>query len=1167
MTLLFRASSSLVLLLVIAICTSAQNLTPGGPQQPQQQTDFKGLRIQPYGSFPPEPLLPAASAEIDSLLKQADVQGRQGNYLGALKTYEDALVRTSGPYGRVIDKAFVLTEKTRALLSLKKYSEASATAKEAADAFAQEQDAPDQVDVLVRVAAYQLAFGVNRDEATELLSRALKVGQAETLRPGKVFAALRDAGAIALRSHGANWSRTFSLAALDLARKFANGSKELGYISYDLAVLAFESGNFAEAEVKFQENLALWNQLSEKATHNLARINRQLQSVDQNDNFLVQGHRQLVQEASDHLAYLIGRSAGCQMRLAEIAQQQGNPLLAHQWLDEASRTLQKGNKDPRLAGEVLRLKAVLKMDEGGLSAAGNDLFQAFQIANESGDPIAMIRCESELGRLALLQFNYSSAETYLRVAQAGIDNTGNDALSVAANRKVLGQAYALWGWSPDDPTNQQRAQRNLGLALNIYEQYEMPLEIAEVKLIRGSFGVNPQPEMDQKDLDDAREILTRLAPRSVLMAKLLMAFAYQEDASGKHEAARPKLLAAREILRKSAPRNIALAAIEHNLMVSARANGNLAEAEKLGSESWQLVRRIAPEFAGEDAGESYSSVLANYGASLAFVQLALKKNDAALLTLELTRARGLFQLLSQRKKLSDTQWREHQNALSARYQAEGDFYRSLIARNVVKESVGEIAPSDDSPEATAKMNSLRERDQDLLAAETKLALATARADDLWRNLMENSQPDAAPEDLYNLQKGLAKGTVFLLFARDRNNLLVFALRADSPEIVTVTIDVEAPVAGSSRFNSSGRPKLLADLVFDFRDALDAEPGDIGDVAMQGELIFNTLFPGRLRSIVLNADRLVISPEAVLWQLPFAALVSGRKPNQEPDFLGLLKPITYTQSLSLYLTGNAYPGIQDPKRKPVALVIGDPVFDLRGTPDFVSEKRDSASAASDDRPDTVWASLASRAAPPARLTASRLEATGIACLFQASPVLGNDAREERVRQEIEGADVIHLATHSQIDDDAPMSSGILLSPPAKDPPFGQTINDGALQAWEIFSQMRLRADLAVLSACNTALGRSVRGEGIIGLTRALQYAGVRSIVASQWEVDDPSTNVLMRAFYNSLHDRKSKDEALRQAMLKVAGDKTTAHPHYWAAFTLTGGSTNSILGGTSKTRCN
>ena len=312
---------------------------------------------------------------------------------------------------------------------------------------------------------------------------------------------------------------------------------------------------------------------------------------------------------------------------------------------------------------------------------------------------------------------------------------------------------------------------------------------------------------------------------------------------------------------------------------------------------------------------------------------------------------------------------------------------------------------------------------------------------------------------------------------------------------------------------------------------------------------------------------MISPEAILWQLPFAALVSGQKPNHESEYLGLLKPITYTQSLSLYLAGNGDHGIQEPKRKPVALIIGDPVFDLRGTPGFVSEKRDSVTSATDDRPNTVWASLANRAAPPARLTASRSEAASIACLFQASPVLGNDATEKRVRQEIEGADVIHLATHSQINDDAPMSSGILLSPPEKDPPVGQTINDGALQAWEIFSQMRLRADLAVLSACNTALGKSVRGEGIVGLTRALQYAGVRSVVASQWKVDDPSTNVLMRAFYNSLNDRKSKDESLRQAMLKVAGDKTTAHPHYWAAFTLTGGSTNSLFGGISRSRCN
>ena len=112
-------------------------------------------------------------------------------------------------------------------------------------------------------------------------------------------------------------------------------------------------------------------------------------------------------------------------------------------------------------------------------------------------------------------------------------------------------------------------------------------------------------------------------------------------------------------------------------------------------------------------------------------------------------------------------------------------------------------------------------------------------------------------------------------------------------------------------------------------------------------------------------------------------------------------------------------------------------------------------------------------------------------------------------------------------------------------------------------MRLDSDLVVLSACETALGKEVDGEGIIGLTRAFQYAGARTVLASLWEVADESTAALMARFYSGLKDGLAKDEALRQAQLTfIAGPVTVGsgedaierdlrHPFYWAAFQLYG----------------
>ena len=100
-------------------------------------------------------------------------------------------------------------------------------------------------------------------------------------------------------------------------------------------------------------------------------------------------------------------------------------------------------------------------------------------------------------------------------------------------------------------------------------------------------------------------------------------------------------------------------------------------------------------------------------------------------------------------------------------------------------------------------------------------------------------------------------------------------------------------------------------------------------------------------------------------------------------------------------------------------------------------------------------------------------------------------------------------------------------------------------------MRIDADLVTLSACETALGKEMGGEGLVGLTRAFQYAGAHSIVASLWSVGDESTADLMRRFYGYLRTGRSKDEALRAAQIDLIRSRTFSHPFHWGAFTLTG----------------
>jgi CHAT domain-containing protein len=140
--------------------------------------------------------------------------------------------------------------------------------------------------------------------------------------------------------------------------------------------------------------------------------------------------------------------------------------------------------------------------------------------------------------------------------------------------------------------------------------------------------------------------------------------------------------------------------------------------------------------------------------------------------------------------------------------------------------------------------------------------------------------------------------------------------------------------------------------------------------------------------------------------------------------------------------------------------------------------------------------------------------------------------------------LHFATHASLDERHPEYSALVLAVQ------NDGIDDGLLQMHEIFN-LKLSADLAVLSACETGLGKEVTGEGLIGLTRAFFYAGVPSLVVSLWNVVDGPTPEFMLDFYKELDRRGNKAQALRSAKLAMIARGGYAHPAYWAPFILLG----------------
>src|SRR2546423_14272042 len=139
------------------------------------------------------------------------------------------------------------------------------------------------------------------------------------------------------------------------------------------------------------------------------------------------------------------------------------------------------------------------------------------------------------------------------------------------------------------------------------------------------------------------------------------------------------------------------------------------------------------------------------------------------------------------------------------------------------------------------------------------------------------------------------------------------------------------------------------------------------------------------------------------------------------------------------------------------------------------------------------------------------------------------------------------SHGLVNSVHPELSGILLS--TIDERGG--LENGFLQLHDIYN-LNLSSQLVVLSACNTALGKQIKGEGLIGLTQGFMYAGAKSVVASLWKVDDEATAQLMRYFYEAmLSEGLPPSTALKKAKVKMLSQKRWRAPYYWAAFTLQG----------------
>lgn len=293
---------------------------------------------------------------------------------------------------------------------------------------------------------------------------------------------------------------------------------------------------------------------------------------------------------------------------------------------------------------------------------------------------------------------------------------------------------------------------------------------------------------------------------------------------------------------------------------------------------------------------------------------------------------------------------------------------------------------------------------------------------------------------------------------------------------------------------------------------------------------------------LGQKRLLIVAEGVLQYVPFAALpLNGDAP------LIVDHEIVNLPSASVLAMLREEFGNRKPANKSVA-VIADPVFTAND-----SRLASAVKTAVKESPfvDAQRSAAESGVNDLARLRFSRQEADEITRLagetrnlkavdFAANRSTATDPR-------LGDYQIVHFATHGLINNQHPDLSGVVLSLVDEQ---GRPQN-GFLRLYDIYN-LKLNADLVVLSACQTALGKEIKGEGLVGLTRGFMYAGAPRVVATLWRIDDRATADMMRRFYEAmLKDGLRPSAALRAAQLSMLRDRRWHSPHFWAPFTIQG----------------
>lgn len=952
-------------------------------------------------------------------------------------------------------------------------------------------------------ALYQLGKAYRRlgrfSEALQSLNQALKVHE----ELGDEQGTGRDLTELGtLQARMGDYAATISLSekALTIHEKTGNKS-EIAKSLDNIGLAYYRKAEYEKALDYLGRALSAATDAADEDTtarvlSNLASVNWALGEFDRAEAYLDQA-LELVEKFSDKTQLAVVTSIR-----ALVHHDQGDlKLTLNEFMQCAALFHELGNKHAE-AINYLNI-GELQMNLGNYREAQESLQESLAMAKELGDNGLAGSVYGGLGNMNLDLGNYDAALDYFQ-SSLRVSGEIGETRAVAYAIMGIGSLYERRG---NYSATLRQYRKGFRLFVKEDEKSAVAWSLQEIGRVHSKLGDNNRALADFKT---ALAILESIGSKAGIgSSNAMIGAAYYS--MGKMPEASASLSKAVEILTDIGQPDLLWPALYKKGMVC-RDTAQNAQAAEWMKKAVDVIEKVREDVQLAEQKSGFMEDKLDVYESLIQILVEMGNIESAFDYLERSKARAFFDLLSEARV-------DPQSTLSPElYRKKKKLLADLMDVNKrIKDKYDE-----ETPEAGAIQQIEKKRnrlDEEYLNLLLEIKKQNPRYADL-------QYPQ--PLKLLDAQQLIDEDSVIVDFSLGKAQSLSFVITSSDSQVFHLP--------GEQKLNDQVQELLQA--IQKPETVWETSSGAHSKYVKLASLLYSELLKPAER-LLAGKKRIVISADGVLHYLPFESLLTtnAAKPFDfsRLPYLVLNHEIQYVPSVSVLaaLQQNAREN-SDQDRK-VLIAFADPT----GGTGAEAMSRGS----SKDATFKAWSSFAHE------LPNARAEVEQISKLYppgETKILVGREATEENAKKaDLAQYRIVHFASHGLIDETRPQFSALLLDP------GDSKHEDGYLTMREVFD-LKLNADLVVLSACKTGLGRRIRGEGLDGLSRAFIYAGTSRVLVSLWNVYDRSTSELMTAFYSNLSENESNAAAaLQQARLKMIRSKTYNHPYYWAPFVLIG----------------